>query len=131
MVSVRSRRRRSGRVIVSVVCRGHHSCKVNLKLNQEYVGELVDDGVVHRCVPYSPFAYAKRSRPYFVRDIIRRYSGLNYVGRSSVRCPSLEYVFSQCFGVLGTTIDSHWFGNPTRFLNDSKPGPPNCAAVGA
>ncbi|KAJ7837016.1 hypothetical protein B0H14DRAFT_2792534 [Mycena olivaceomarginata] len=59
----------------------------------EYVGELVDDVVEHR-------------------DIIRRYSGLNY-----------------CFGMLGTTIDSHWFGNPTRFLNDSKPKPPNCAAL--
>lgn len=29
-----------------------------------------------------------------------------------------------------TTVDAQWLGNPTRFLNDSKPNKPNCVADG-
>ncbi|KAJ7702292.1 hypothetical protein B0H17DRAFT_139275 [Mycena rosella] len=48
------------------------------------------------------------------RDTIQKYSGLNY-----------------CFGITDrTTVDAQWLGNPTRFLNDSKPHRPNCGADG-
>ncbi|KAJ7118707.1 hypothetical protein C8R44DRAFT_181102 [Mycena epipterygia] len=46
--------------------------------------------------------------------VIQRHSGLNY-----------------SFDMGFTPVDAQWIGNPTRFLNDSKPRNPNCAADGA
>ncbi|KAF8184866.1 hypothetical protein K438DRAFT_2020112 [Mycena galopus ATCC 62051] len=50
------------------------------------------------------------------REVIHNHNKLNY-----------------CFGIEGTTtvVDAQWLGNPTRFLNDSKPDPPNCQAYDA
>jgi hypothetical protein len=33
-------------------------------------------------------------------------------------------------GEKGTQVDAQWLGNPTRFLNDSRPELPNCFAHG-
>ncbi|KAJ7115588.1 hypothetical protein C8R43DRAFT_1155099 [Mycena crocata] len=51
-------------------------------------------------------------------EMLQKKSGLNYA-----------------FGLTGSkdTVDSHWYGNATRFLNDStygpNPKPPNCVAA--
>ncbi|KAJ7261311.1 hypothetical protein B0H12DRAFT_1322084 [Mycena haematopus] len=47
------------------------------------------------------------------RAVIHNHSKLNY-----------------CFDIKGVSIiiDAQWLGNPTRFLNDSKPAPANCGA---
>ncbi|KAK7038363.1 SET-domain-containing protein [Favolaschia claudopus] len=47
------------------------------------------------------------------RQVIQKHAHLNY-----------------CFGTNGgDTIDAQWLGNPTRFLNDSKPRKANCDAT--
>ncbi|KAJ7243368.1 hypothetical protein B0H12DRAFT_1325805 [Mycena haematopus] len=64
----------------------------------EYVGELVDD----------------TGEGMGHRGIIHDHSKLNY-----------------CFNLnseVCTVVDAQWLGNPTRFLNDSKPARPNCVA---
>ncbi|KAJ7043169.1 hypothetical protein C8F04DRAFT_1073868 [Mycena alexandri] len=74
----------------------------------EYVGELldnVDERVGHR-------------------EIIQKHSKLNY-------CFGMGGVPADKDGKGGapeTTVDAQWLGNPTRFLNDSKPKKPNCVA---
>ncbi|KAJ7273167.1 hypothetical protein C8J57DRAFT_267590 [Mycena rebaudengoi] len=46
------------------------------------------------------------------RELIQAHSGVNY-----------------CFGLdTGIIIDAHRVGNPTRFINDPRPGKPNCEA---
>ncbi|KAJ6606481.1 hypothetical protein DFH09DRAFT_1299726 [Mycena vulgaris] len=80
----------------------------------EYVGELLDDAeqeLRHQSVQhYSSMIYI--SFPA-LSDILQRHSRLNYT-------------FS--IDDTATTVDAQWLGNPTRFLNDSKPHPPNCEA---
>ncbi|KAJ7177778.1 hypothetical protein C8R46DRAFT_1212508 [Mycena filopes] len=68
----------------------------------EYVGELIDN--VNETVGH--------------RGVVQDHSGLNYCfGMGSVDATEV------------TTVDAQWLGNPTRFLNDSRPNPPNCEAV--
>ncbi|KAF7322629.1 hypothetical protein HMN09_00041400 [Mycena chlorophos] len=52
-------------------------------------------------------------QPGVSRSVIDNFVGTNYT-----------------WGIGTDTIDSRPMGNPTRFLNDSKPGEPNCEAEG-
>ncbi|KAJ7771676.1 hypothetical protein B0H16DRAFT_1514285 [Mycena metata] len=74
----------------------------------EYVGELLDN---------------KEELSH--RVIIHHHSKLNY-------CFGLGSGPADKYGKGGEiepgTVDAQWLGNPTRFLNDSKPHNPNCVA---
>ncbi|KAF7353603.1 SET-domain-containing protein [Mycena venus] len=74
----------------------------------EYVGELLDN--IEEKLDH--------------RAIIQQHSDLNYCfGMGESKRPGKSDV-----AVAGTTVDAQWLGNPTRFLNDSKPRPANCVA---
>ncbi|KAJ7038506.1 hypothetical protein C8F04DRAFT_1255786 [Mycena alexandri] len=91
----------------------------------EYVGELLDNS----------------NETLGHREVIQDHSKLNYV-RPLFFCDKYVLSVKSALGWGGvdadetgkggepdqTTVDAQWLGNPTRFLNDSKPNKPNCVA---
>ncbi|KAK7035720.1 SET-domain-containing protein [Favolaschia claudopus] len=69
----------------------------------EYVGELL------------------RTLQFEQRHVIQKHGHLNYVHGFFVCLPTADSACSASGQNGGDTIDAQWLGNPTRFLNDSKP----------